>query len=51
MNEANESEHTGLWNVNYRFKYYAGKNSGIHLDHSSLGGLRIELYWEKVERE
>lgn len=45
--EDNESEQTGLWNVHHRLKYYFGKNSGMLLDHSALGGLKVELYWEK----
>ncbi|CAM4396605.1 two-component system sensor histidine kinase YesM [Paenibacillus endophyticus] len=49
--EVNISERTGLWNVNHRLKYYFGEHSGIQIDHSALGGLRIELYWEIVEKE
>lgn len=49
--EDNESDQTGLWNVHHRFNYYFGKNSGMLLDHSTLGGLKVELYWKKVERE
>ncbi|MGO4544992.1 sensor histidine kinase [Paenibacillus sp. 2TAB23] len=49
--EVNITKRTGLWNVNHRLKYYFGEHSGIHIDHSALGGLRIELYWEIVEKE
>lgn len=45
------TEQTGLWNVHHRLKYYFGQQSGIRLASSPLGGLRIELYWEKAERE
>ncbi|WNS45155.1 histidine kinase [Paenibacillus sp. MMS20-IR301] len=47
----NLTEQTGLWNVHHRLKYYFGEHSGIRLAPSALGGLKIELYWEKVERE
>jgi two-component system sensor histidine kinase YesM len=49
--ENNITKRTGLWNVNHRLKYYFGEHSGIHIDHSAMGGLRIELYWEIVEKE
>lgn len=49
--ETNISKRTGLWNVNHRLRYYFGEHSGVRIDHSSLGGLRIELYWEIVEKE
>ncbi|MGO4373420.1 two-component sensor histidine kinase, partial [Paenibacillus sp. MCAF20] len=49
--EVNISKRTGLWNVNHRLKYYFGDHSGVHIDHSTLGGLRIELYWEIVDKE
>jgi len=47
--EENSTTSTGLWNVNHRLKYYFGDRSGVHIDHSTLGGLRIELYWEKSQ--
>ncbi|MFD0674247.1 sensor histidine kinase [Cohnella sp. GCM10027633] len=49
--EVNHSKRTGVWNVNHRLKYYFGDHSGVRIDHSALGGLRIELYWEIVEKE
>ncbi len=49
--EVNISKRTGVWNVNHRLKYYFGDHSGVHIDHSTLGGLRIELYWEIVDKE
>ncbi len=49
--EVNKTERTGLWNVNHRLNYYFGDHSGMHIDHSTLGGLRIELYWALVEKE
>jgi two-component system sensor histidine kinase YesM len=49
--EANISKRTGLWNANHRLRYYFGDHSGVNIDHSTLGGLRIELYWEIIEKE
>ncbi|UKS29187.1 histidine kinase [Paenibacillus sp. HWE-109] len=49
--EENETAQKGIWNVNHRFKYYFGKHSGMRLDNSALGGLRIELFWEKAAGE
>ncbi|WP_138751640.1 sensor histidine kinase [Paenibacillus sinopodophylli] len=49
--EVNITQRTGLWNVNHRLKYYFGEHSGIFIDHSALGGLRMELYWEAAEKE
>ncbi|OAS23060.1 sensor histidine kinase [Paenibacillus oryzisoli] len=50
-NEHNDSPQKGIWNVHHRFKYYFGLRSGMRLDNSALGGLRIELVWEKATGE
>ncbi|SDW91422.1 histidine kinase [Paenibacillus sp. CF384] len=33
----------GLWNVHQRLRHYFGPLSGLHIDHSALGGLRARL--------
>ncbi|NQX60087.1 sensor histidine kinase [Paenibacillus qinlingensis] len=49
--EHNDSPQKGVWNVYHRFHYYFGQHSRMRLDNSALGGLRIELSWEKAARE
>src|SRR5690606_19844668 len=41
----------GLWNTNQRLQLMFGKGSGIALEPSPLGGLRVRLFWEMTALE
>lgn len=36
----------GLWNVNQRMQLRYGENSGMSIEESPFGGLRVTLYWQ-----
>jgi len=42
----NEKTGCGLWNVGQRLQLRYGDDSGIALEPSDLGGLRVTLYWQ-----
>lgn len=53
--ERNENEEIeqgyGLWNVNQRLKYHFGEEAKMMIEHSPLGGLRVELQWAVTDKE
>ncbi|WP_308638767.1 histidine kinase [Paenibacillus silvisoli] len=43
LQQPSASQSLGLWNVHQRLRHYFGPSSGLHLEHSVLGGLRAAL--------
>ncbi|RAP76813.1 histidine kinase [Paenibacillus montanisoli] len=43
LQQSSAANSLGLWNVHQRLRHYFGPASGLHLDHSVLGGLRVGL--------
>lgn len=41
--QSNADRSLGLWNVHQRLRHYFGQSSGLLIEHSSLGGLRVGL--------
>ncbi|WP_072327655.1 MULTISPECIES: sensor histidine kinase [unclassified Paenibacillus] len=45
--EEAQGDSFGLWNVNQRLRYQFGKESGLRMEPSPLGGVRARLQWRK----
>ncbi|MDF2716284.1 MAG: two-component sensor histidine kinase [Paenibacillus sp.] len=39
----------GLWNVSQRLRYHFGEHSGVTVDASGSGGLKVVLRWRKMQ--
>lgn len=39
----------GLWNIHQRLQHRYGNNSGVQIDRSELGGLKVTVYWTSKE--
>ncbi|MFD0675661.1 MULTISPECIES: sensor histidine kinase [unclassified Paenibacillus] len=46
-----EGESFGIWNVHQRLRYQFGPESGLTLEASSSGGMKVVLRWQKAELE
>ncbi|MFC7677650.1 sensor histidine kinase [Paenibacillus sp. GCM10028914] len=41
----------GLWNIHQRLQHRFGNSSGVRIEHSELGGLKVTVHWTSKEDE